>query len=250
MDVNLLNKKFEKAQPIEILIWAIENYFPNLGMTTAFQASGIVLMDIIHKIQPELPFVFIDTGYHFAETLEFRDKLMSHYSYNIITIKPELSNTNFEKVFGKNAYETNPGQCCLINKIQPQNNFIESTGITNWISGLRRDQGGKRSDILPVMVDETGNYKIFPLAYLSWKDIWNYIKTNKLPYHPLYNKGYSSIGCKPNSCTSPNSIENGERNGRWANSEKTECGLHFEQHNGKLQTSPVAVRQIVFRKSN
>ncbi|MCF8372477.1 MAG: phosphoadenylyl-sulfate reductase [Bacteroidales bacterium] len=231
-DLQMLNKKFQGASPDEILMWCSENLSGNLAMMTSFQISGMVILHKMHKLFPELPVYFIDTGYHFPETLEFRDKIIQEFNFNIQTVSSKIPHEEFEKKYGPELYNSNPDLCCQINKIEPQERVMNEAGYHHWISGIRKDQGPSRASHKVFMTDSKGMIRIHPLINWKWDDVWNYLHKNEVPYHSLYKFGYPSIGCAPNVCTTPGNFAGGERSGRWQNSTKTECGLHLQLSSG------------------
>jgi phosphoadenosine phosphosulfate reductase len=226
LDFPEINAKLEGAEPLEVLRWALAAFPCQVGMTTSFQNSGIVLIHMVRKIAFDFPIFFIDTGFHFPETLEFKARLTREWGLNIHTIMPHLSRTKLERERGPRLYERDPDLCCRLNKVAPLADLKKEIGLKNWISALRKDQSETRRDIAPVMSDGDGNLRIHPLAGWTRDRVWAYIRGNGLPYHPLYDQGYTSIGCFPPSCTSKNGLEGDERAGRWKGREKTECGLH------------------------
>jgi len=226
MDLKNLNSYFKNERPESVLEWCISELYPNVAMTTSFQISGLVIIDMIRKIMPDFPIVFIDTKYHFHETLEFKNKLVNDWNLNLKTVSSDLSKQEVEETYGKDLYKTDTELCCKINKIAPQKKYMKESGIANWISGLRKDQGSSRAKHEIFMMDKCGYLRIHPLVNWTWDNVWDYIRINKIPYNILYDFGYTSIGCY--HCTSTNTIGFGERNGRWKNTTKKECGLHNE----------------------
>ncbi|MCX6257488.1 MAG: phosphoadenylyl-sulfate reductase [Bacteroidia bacterium] len=233
-DLTELNERFIHATPEEVLHFVINEFYPDLSMTASFKISSIVLMHMINRIKNNFPVVFIDTGFHFVETLKLREQLINDFGYNIITLHPEISKEELNRNYGQELYNTDPDLCCHINKVEPLKKYMKNSNIMNWIAGLRKDQSPSRQNVDMFMNDADGFLRIHPLIYWTWNDVWSYIRANKLPYLSLYDNGYTSVGCSPESCTTKNSIENGERNGRWKDFYKTECGLHNELINYEL----------------
>ncbi|MEA3444787.1 MAG: phosphoadenylyl-sulfate reductase, partial [Bacteroidota bacterium] len=198
-----LNRQFANASPGEILKWSSENLAGDLAMMSSFQISGMVILHKMCKIFPALPVYFIDTGYHFPETLEFRDKIISEFKIKIHTVSSKMTHKQFEKKYGKELYNTDPDLCCQINKIEPQKRVMKESGYHHWISGIRKDQGESRANHNVFMMDDRGMVRIHPLINWKWDDVWNYLHKYEVPYHSLYKFGYSSIGCAPNVCTAP-----------------------------------------------
>ncbi len=226
-DLSHLNMQFRYAECEKVLEWVIANLYPDVAMTTSFQASGIVLISFVRKIRKDFPVYFIDTGYHFPETLEFRDRLIQEWELNVITVKPEDDQYKLELETGdplKAALDT----CCQLNKVEPLNNLKKKLDVSAWISAVRRDQSPNRAKFNMFMLDKTGYMRIHPLLHWDSRRMWKYIFSQQLPFHPLYDQGYTSIGCFPTSCTTRSISGDNERSGRWSNSGKTECGLHLD----------------------
>lgn len=222
--INQLNEKFEKAQPEEILKWAIGEFQPRIALTSSFQTESIVLLHMVSKIDPAIRVYFLETGWHFQETLDFKAEVIKRLGLtNVIDLKADPKKRDaFNQKTGGKPYEIDPDQCCQINKVEPLDQVLGS--LDAWISGIRRSQSKTRRDIKIVEEYQGGPYKINPIANVTSGDIWWYIKEHNLPKHPLFDKGYLSIGCWP--CTKPVQPGDDERSGRWAGREKTECGIH------------------------
>jgi phosphoadenosine phosphosulfate reductase len=225
-ELKRLNEEFASADPEVILTWAIRTFPYQTAMTSSFQASGLVLIHIIKKIAFDFPIFFIDTGYHFPETLDFKTRLTREWKLNVHSILPTMSKTDQVRTYGPRLFERDPDLCCRLNKVTPLAALQQELGLRNWISAIRKDQAETRQDLRPVMKDENGNLRIHPL--LSWtKDrVWEYLEKHGLPSNPLYDQGYTSIGCFPPCCTSKSEPGSDERSGRWAGKGKLECGLH------------------------
>lgn len=221
-NISQINQVMETNTPSEILNWACSVFMQDIVVSSSFQTQSAPLLHMISKIAPDLKILFIDTGFHFEETLAFRDQLASMFNLNLEIITPQVMGENFHKKYGP-LYTQNPDTCCFLNKVAPIQNVLKN--YSAWISGIRREQTFNRHDsqiveqhpFLPL-------YKINPIAMWTLSDIENYIIDNKLPRHPLWEKGYRSIGCEP--CTSPVGANDHERNGRWPGMSKTECGIH------------------------
>jgi phosphoadenosine phosphosulfate reductase len=227
-DLAKLNMQFRYSRCEDILNWIIENKFPDMAMTSSFQASGVVLIDIMRGIVPDFPIYFIDTGYHFPETLEFRDRLIHEWDLNVITVKPDPREKSLREAKKEPLYKRDPDRCCLVNKVEPLNRLKKRLNVTAWMAAVRRDQNSNREGFSMFMYDRQGYVRIHPLIHWSGQKIWQYIHEKKLPFHPLYDKGYTSIGCFPPECTSQNHSSSDPRKGRWTDTKKTECGLHLD----------------------
>lgn len=221
LDLELLNARFEAAPPREILEWAIERYWPAITMSSSFQTQSIPLLHMIAQIKPELPIYFLDTGYHFPETLHFKDMLQKRLGLNIVILQKEQIAANEDAQPGEPLYRTDPDKCCFINKVEPMRKVLQN--MRAWITGIRREQTAQRAQANILELQSNGLVKINPLLNWTKQDLWQYIRDHNLPLHPLFAKGYLSVGCVP--CTGPVSPGEGERAGRWPGTDKTECGL-------------------------
>lgn len=210
---------------LNVLNWAYEMYDEQLIYSCSFGIEGIVLIDLISKVNPTAKIVFLDTELHFPETYELIKTVKQKYpGLRIEMIKPDLSVEEQAEQFGDELWKRQPDRCCYMRKVLPlRKTLLKSTA---WLSGLRREQSPTRKNTNFINKDETfQSIKICPLIHWSWKDIWNYVKEHQLQYNPLHDQGYPSIGCWP--CTIQGDMETGSRSGRWANQGKTECGLHL-----------------------
>ncbi|MBB5324996.1 phosphoadenosine phosphosulfate reductase [Anoxybacillus tepidamans] len=214
----------ETKGALDVLKWAYDHYQDDIVYACSFGIEGIVLIDLISKVKPDAEIVFLDTNLHFRETYETIEKVKQKYpELRIIMKKPHLSLKEQAEQFGDELWKHNPNKCCELRKIIPLREVL--TGVTAWISGLRREQSPTRQHVEYLNKDEKfQSIKICPLIHWTWKDVWNYVYKHQLPYNELHDKGYPSIGCEP--CTSPALDANDLRSGRWAGRGKTECGLH------------------------
>lgn len=228
MDLKKLNEKFRSSEPEEILDWTIKAFPYQAAMTSSFQASGIVLIHMIRKLAFDFPVFFIDTGFHFPETIEFKNRITREWKLNVHTIMPMISKRKLEQKYGPSLYKKDPDLCCLLNKVTPLVNLKKEIGVRTWISAIRKDQAETRKKLKPFMRDGERNLRVHPLIHWTRRRVWAYILDHGLPYNPLYDQGYASIGCFPPCCTSKNDLEDGERAGRWSGTNKLECGLHTD----------------------
>jgi len=226
-----LNEGFEKTQPEEIIRWAIDEFSPKIALTSSFQTESVVLLHMISQINPAIKILFLETSWHFPETLAFKNEMVSRLGLtDIVDLKVDHKKREaFNAKHQNKPYEHDPDQCCQINKVEPLDEALKE--LDAWISGIRRSQSKTRKEIKIVEEYDAGAhrnapllYKINPLANVTSGDIWWYLKEHHLPKHPLFDKGYLSIGCWP--CTKPAQPGDDERSGRWAGKEKTECGIH------------------------
>ena len=218
-----INGRLNQATPQEILRWAVETYYPKLTMATAFGPEGCVILHMLAEIQPKVRVFNLDTGYQFAETLELRDRIAERYGIEVELVQPRDSVAEFEELNNGPLYVADPDRCCRERKIVPLRQAV--VGYDAWISAIRADQSGDRSRSSVVGWDAKFQLaKINPLLRWTKRDVWAFIVTNNVPYNPLHDQGYPSIGCRP--CTRAVNQGDDERAGRWAGQAKTECGLH------------------------
>ena len=220
-----LSRQFEYSNGANAVKWAVETFGNGLSIGTGLGASGIVLMDMILRLQPEADIFYIDTGFFFPETHQLIERLEQRYQRRLRRVSTTLTIPQQDRRYGPRLHESDPNLCCNLRKVSPLHQAL--TDSTAWATALHRDQSETRKQVPMVQWNERYNVvKIAPLAFWSEADIWQYIHENGLPYNELHEKGYPSIGCWP--CT--RAVEAGEsmRAGRWAGTEKTECGLHYQ----------------------
>lgn len=198
----------------------------DLCVTNSFQAEDMIVLHMVRRTRPDVPVVFLDTGYHFTEVYEYRDRMARAWGMNLINLVPEFTVAEQETQFGI-LNQTEPGRCCAMRKVKPLFAELDRYGL--WFTGLRREQAKSRAALQPVedFALPTGKMirKISPLAEWTAKDVWQYAARHEIPLLSLYEKGYSSIGCEP--CTSLPVDPNDPRSGRWGG-QKQECGIHIQ----------------------
>jgi phosphoadenosine phosphosulfate reductase len=215
--------KLESATPEEILQWAVDRFAPRFTMATAFGPEGMVILHMLAQIAPDTPVFNLDTGYQFPETLELRDRVAQRYGIQVELKRPELSVAEYEAQHGGPVYKTDPNRCCADRKLAVL--FQGVIGMHAWASAIRRDQSSDRSKAPIVGWDKRfGLAKVSPLANWTKSQVWKMITDHDIPYNPLHDQGYTSIGCWP--CTRAVMFGEDERAGRWSGFAKTECGLH------------------------
>jgi phosphoadenosine phosphosulfate reductase len=223
LDLDAANRELETATPEEILAWTWRHFQPDVILTCSFQHDGVVLAHMLHVIAPEARVVFINTGFHFPETLAYRDEVVRTIGLqNFVELHPVMPRAEFAERHGLDLYARDPDLCCQINKVEPLRRYLP--GVRAWVNGRRRDQGATRQDIRVIEAYQDGLHKVNPLASWSARDTFYYLERLGLPMHPLFEQGYASIGCAP--CTRPVLPGEEERSGRWAGQNKTECGIH------------------------
>jgi phosphoadenosine phosphosulfate reductase len=208
-----LNEKFEYEPPSAIIQWAVDTFHPHLSLAASM--TDAVLVDLAVKVEPSIEVTFIDTGYHFPETLETVEKVRRYYGLNLrmMTVPPH----------DEELWKVDPENCCSAIKVGQLDRAL--AGKEAWMSGLRRAESPTRANAPIVVRDLRGLVKVNPLATWSDLDVEGYIRDHGIITNPLLSQGYQSIGCWP--CTKPVADGEDPRSGRWAGSDKTECGLHL-----------------------
>lgn len=192
-------------------------------LTSSFQTHSIPLLHIISETDKSIPVLFINTGFHFPETLRFRDEIAGKFGLNLIDVKSTVSRNLQRDEKGQFYFTSDPDYCCFLNKTQPIETFLAEYDI--WINGIRADQNANRKNMQTEQAAPFGCVRFHPMLDWSSKMIYDYAKAHQLPKHPLENQGYLSIGCEP--CTRKLDLSN-DRGGRWFGLNKTECGLHTD----------------------
>ena len=193
-----------------------------LFATSSFQTNSVVLLHILSRIDNTIPVHFINTGFHFPETIRHKDNITRLLNIRVIDLLPHVPKNMQRSPSGDLMFTYDPDYCCYLNKIQPVDALLEQYDV--WISGVRADQNSNRGKFKEEEFTKHNTLRYHPLLHWSTNDMEDYISTYDLPKHPLEEKGYKSIGCEP--CTRPVNGENA-REGRWAGMKKTECGLHI-----------------------
>ncbi|TKB90684.1 MAG: phosphoadenylyl-sulfate reductase [Nitrospira sp.] len=217
---------FETKLPQEVLAAAIERYGQKMVLACSFGAEDVVLVDMVHRINPEVPLFYLDTDFLFPETYATRDRIIERYQLkpaHVIQVKSLLTPQQQAESHGDALWASHPDQCCQLRKVEPLTRVLQ--GYDAWITGIRRDQAPSRANAGLIEWDEKfALIKVNPLARWTWADVWSYIKVHEVPYNPLHDHNYPSIGCT--YCTAPVASGDDPRAGRWKNFAKTECGLH------------------------
>jgi phosphoadenosine phosphosulfate reductase len=215
---------FEAMAAEDLLMWAYEEYGRKLCLSCSWQKQSSALIHMVSELGLPLDVVELDTHLFFRETYETRDALVERYDLNLI--RPEIITVAEQhKREGPNLWERDPDRCCHIRKVEPLLSALRPYDA--WVSGIRRDQSPSRAATPKMQWSERYDvWKIHPLADWDEKRVWAYITVNEIPYNPLHDVGYRSIGCIP--CTRPIAPDEEERAGRWAGSDKLECGIHLD----------------------
>lgn len=215
--------ELEGATPQQVLRWAVRAFFPKLTMATAFGAEGCCIIHMLAEIEPSVRIFNLETGYQFAETLALRERIKERYGIEVEYIRPEMTVAEYHEEHGGPLYRIRPDQCCHDRKVLPLRQAV--VGYEAWISAIRRDQTSHRAVAGVVQWDPKFNLvKVNPLLGWTRTEVWRFVLDHDVPYNPLHDQGYPSIGCWP--CTVPAGEGADERSGRWSGTTKKECGLH------------------------
>jgi phosphoadenosine phosphosulfate reductase len=194
-------------------------------VTSSFQAEDMVLVHLIREQQPDIPVLFLDTGYHFRETYEYRDRMAEAWNLNLVNLLPKQTVAEQEAQFGI-LHQSAPDRCCGFRKVEPLFGAVAEYDV--WFTGLRREQSPTRANLQPVdnfrLPSGKELRKVSPLAMWTNRDVWAHLKEHGIPVLPLYDRGYTSIGCEP--CTALPASDDDLRSGRWGG-KKLECGIHI-----------------------
>jgi phosphoadenosine phosphosulfate reductase len=223
--LSLTETEVEALTAEEVLRWADDAFGDRLCLSCSWQKQSSVLVHMAAELGLDIDVIELDTHLFFKETYETRERLVRRYGLSLI--RPEIVTiAEQHRQEGPNLWERDADRCCHIRKVEPLLRTLEPYDA--WVSGIRRDQSPSRAGVRKVERSERyGVWKIQPLADWSEDDVWSYIKGNEIPYNPLHHAGYRSIGCIP--CTRPTRPDEEERAGRWAGSDKLECGIHTNE---------------------
>ena len=222
LDGEAITAKLEGTTAQQAIEWAIETFHPRLYFACSFQKTSSVILDIAQKIDPTTRFFYLHTDVLFPETYATKEALSERYGvefdkYHNLTLDEQKNQ------YGDELWAHNPDLCCHIRKVEPMQEALKS--VDGWVSGIRREDSQSRAGAKKFGWDKRfGLWKLNPLADWTEKDVWRYISENDVPYNPLHDRGYPSVGCT--HCTRPPGAGDHSRDGRWADAEKTECGLH------------------------
>ena len=230
LDLAETNDALKGADPEKIVAWAHTQFAPDLVMSSSFGAESALLIHMATRVMPRIKIIFVDTGYHFPETYAFVEQLRSRFDLNLWTYHTRNDPIAYLHAAGEEnpAFRKDHDACCAANKNEPFERAMRELKPAGWLRGVRRDQTDIRSRNR--FVDWSRRFECFaisPLLNWSTRDIFNYMKRHDLPYHPLYEKGYASIGCSPLSCTRPVQAGEDARSGRWNGTGKVECGINL-----------------------
>jgi phosphoadenosine phosphosulfate reductase len=233
-DIHALNARFEREPPQEILRWLLEDSgIERVALASAFQADGVCVIHMGTRIRPDVPILFLETGFHFRETLDFKRELTERLGLNVMDLRGEHTPESQARELGPRLYERDPERCCEINKVIPFTRALHDYDA--WVTALRRDSSPSRANtpILEQYDLDPGRpiLKVNPTATWTRRDAHTYLREHDLPRNPLYDLGYAQIGCAP--CTRMLFPGEDERAGRWAGAAKVECGIHAHRHDAQ-----------------
>jgi phosphoadenosine phosphosulfate reductase len=228
----------EGWKPQDLLAWAFSTYGKDVALATGMGVEGMALLDIAHRINPDVKVFTGDTEFLFPETYDLIDRVEARYGIKIERLYSELTPRNQEAVYGKALWENDPDQCCNVRKVEPLRRKLAT--LDAWITAIRRDQTSARAAIRKIDWDPKFDLvKISPLADWTREQVWSYVLEHDVPYNPLHDRNYPSIGCT--HCTRAVLPGEDQRAGRWSGSGKIECGLHTSNSKPNVQLVQLAV---------
>jgi len=213
----------EKVENIALHVDAYTSKGLKMVATSSFQTHSIPMLHILSRINASIPIYFLDTGYHFPETIEFRDAIATDLGLNLKNQRSSIPRNQHRNANGDFYFASDPDLCCFLNKTQPMEPILAGADV--WINGVRADQNANRRNMTMEQATPDGTIRFHPMLDWTNKMIWEYREAYNLPEHPLEQQGYFSIGCEP--CTRKFNLDEG-RDGRWFGLNKTECGLHTD----------------------
>lgn len=230
-DLEDVNARFEGAEPAEIVAWALD-LAERPAVASSFQVESTVVLHLATRVVPDVPVLFLETGFHFRETLELKERLTRQLGLNVVDLRGETTPAEQAAIHGPRLYERNPALCCVLNKVRPLDRAL--AGYDLWMTGLRRGSASTRGAVPFVEPHRTAEghklLKVNPVASWTHGRARAYLEEHGLLHHPLYDLGYASIGCAP--CTRALFPGEDERAGRWAGVDKVECGIHLPAARG------------------
>jgi phosphoadenosine phosphosulfate reductase len=227
-EIQVLTRQFDGATAEAVLAWAWERFGRRAAIGTSFQGAGLVIIHLARANDLRFPVFTLDTGLLFSETIELKKRLENFFGVEIESLEPDLTVAEQADIHGAELWKHNPDLCCTVRKVLPLRDKL--VDLDGWITGLRREQSATRAAIGVIegyVVDEASGreiVKLNPLANWSRDQVWNYVRQHRIPYNPLHDRGFRSIGCRP--CTQMTGNGQSERAGRWTGFNKVECGIH------------------------
>ena len=225
VDLDAVNRRLESAAPQDVLAWGLDTFGGRISLASSFGAEDVALIDMLARLNRPFRAFYLDTDVLFEETYALIDRVAARYAFAPERYSPRLTLAEQAAAKGDALWARKPDQCCAIRKVEPLERALSD--LDAWITGIRRDQTPQRANARLVEWDQPhGLVKLNPLAPWTVEQVWDYIRANDVPYNPLHEQGYPSIGCT--HCTRPVRAGEDPRAGRWAGFQKTECGLHVE----------------------
>jgi len=233
LDLPTLNQMFQSGDPSRIIEWSAAQFGDDMVMSSSFGADSAVLLDMVYRVKPGMRIIWVNTGYLFPETHAFMEQLRLRLNLNVWIYRTRNDPMTYLRQAGEEnpAWRKNVDACCAANKNEPFERAMKELAPKAWLRGIRRDQAHTRSD--RQFIEWSGRFNchaISPLLNWTSREIHAYLKKYDLPRHPLWEKGYASIGCNPLSCTRPVGEGEDPRSGRWAGNDKIECGINIDKN--------------------
>ncbi len=226
-------ERLENSAPQDVLRWAVERYQGRIALACSFGMQSVAIIDMLAQLNllDDVEVFYLDTGVLFTQTHQTRLRIQDKYGFEAVRVASKLSWEEQQAQYGGHLYERGSEgvtSCCFIRKVQPMREYFQRRQFKAWITGMRRSHNSRRKAVPVAMWDRVNDMaKINPVAALDSPTLWGYIRANDVPYNALYDQGYSSIGCNTPICTRPDGGKD-SREGRWAGTGKTECGIHVD----------------------
>ena len=230
LDLDSLNAMFEKSHPSKIVEWTLAQFEGDVVLASSFGAESMVSIHLATQVKPDIRIIMVNTGYLFPETHRFMEQMRQRFNLNVWTYRTQNDPIAWLASHGEHdpAYRNNVDACCAANKNEPMQRAMRELKPHAWFRGIRRQQADTRKAARFISRDLSyGNYAISPILSWGGREIYQYMKQHDLPYHPLYEQGYASIGCNPLTCTRAISAGEDPRAGRWSGTGKVECGVNL-----------------------
>lgn len=224
-DLDAKNEELESATPEEIVRFVWDAFGPDVAMQSSFGADSACLLHLATSVVPEIRVLFLETHYHFPETIDFKEALTKRLNLNIVQLEVVRGRDWFLKEHGDDLNQRDKELCCFFNKVEPMENAKRELGLKAYLTGVRRGQSEVRRHFKILTPESSGIIKVAPILTWSAEQVSDHLAKHDLPHHPLVREGYPSIGCAP--CTAKPLDPSDPRSGRWIGEQKTECGLHL-----------------------
>lgn len=229
-ELEQINARFETAHPREICAWAAEKFGDGLVMTSSFGADSMCTVHLATQVKPDVRIIVVNTGFLFSETLAFMEEMRLRFRLNIVEYRTKNEPLVWLSVNGEPdpRVRKNVDACCAANKNEVMDRAMREQAPLGWIRGVRRTTAEREKMRYVQWSERYQTWSVQPILRWSSRDVFQYMKENNLPHHPMWEKGYTSIGCNPETCTRPVMAGEDERAGRWSGSEKKECGINLD----------------------